>query len=317
MDTIEAAPAFNTFMLDVGNGHQIYVEESGNPDGLPIINFHGGPGSYSKPKHRARFDLNKFRLIMFDQRNAGLSKPHAINDITSLKHHSPTHHVEDAEAIRKHLGLDKWHVCGSSWGSTMALLYAVTYPEHVSSLTLRALFLGQAEDWGWLAEGSKIFCPPAYEAAQNLFPHLAGIGLIKALTQKILTAPRHEALHIAGILANLEGGLEILAERSAEPSPPRPEDEALNGSILYAHIITNHLLEDGWATSESAQSALRHIPTTVIHGNCDASCPLKSAYDLKKAHPHIQLFIAQNSGHGVDLDGEYTRQFNEALATIR
>lgn len=308
--------AFNTFMLDVGNGHKIYVEESGNPNGMPIVNFHGGPGSRSKPKHRTYFDLQKFRLIMFDQRNGGLSTPLALSDKGSLQFNSPAAIVGDAEAIRQHLGIEKWHVCGASWGSAMALLYALTFPQHTSSLTLRALFMAQVDDWAWMADGARLLCPPAYDTAQDLFPGYSGIELVKALANKILTAPNAEALVATNALLDMEHGMELLAERNTEPKEPKPEDETLNAGLMYAHMIKHHMFENGWGLTPQAKEALRHIPTSITHGNCDAGCLIKNAYDLQKAHPHIKLAIAPNAGHGVDLDGEYDRLFANALADI-
>jgi proline iminopeptidase len=316
MDEIDILPPFNSLMLDGGNGHIIYVEESGNPNGLPIVNFHGGPGSHSKPKHRARYDLKKFRLILFDQRNGGQSTPLAINDKTSLQYNSPAAIVKDANAIRQHLGLEKWHVSGASWGSAMALLYALTYPQHTSTLTLRALFLAQVDDWAWMAEGARLFCPPANDKAQSLCPDHIGIDLMKALAEKILTAPRAEALEATKALMAMEGGLELLAERNPEPKEPKPDAELLNVGLLYAHMIKHHMFETGWAVTPAAQNALHGIPTTITHGNCDASCLIKNVYDMRKAHPHIDIHIALNSGHGVDLDGDNERLFQSVLAAI-
>lgn len=309
-----------TFMLDVDNGHTIYVEEIGNPNGLPLITFHGGPGSYTKPKHRARYDLEKFRVILFDQRCGGQSRPLAVEDRKALENFSPQSVIADAERIRQHLGIDSWHVTGSSWGSTMALLYAVTYPSVTRSVTLRALFMNQMENWAWMVDGAQIMAPPAFIAAQALAEGKSGHDLLEALAKQILDGNDEQALAATNAIFALEHGLELLTpppEPDAPPSAPKPDSDIINNGLLYAHVIQNHTLPTGWGLTEQAQAALAGKPFAIVHGACDLGCPLRYVYELQRAHPHVQLYIAPNAGHGVDLDGTNQAMYSTVMAGLQ
>lgn len=319
--TTPNAPApsepFNSFLLDVDDGHQVYVEENGNPDGLPLISFHGGPGSFTKPKHRTYYDLNKFRLILFDQRCGGQSRPLAVENRAALAGFSPAAIVADAERIRQHLNIENWHVTGASWGSTMALLYAITYPEVTRSITPRMMFLGTARNWAWMANGAEIMAPPAFAAAQALAHGKRGIDLVQTLADRILSDD--DALATAQALFGMEHGLEVLSpppEPTAEPKPAKTDAEILNNALLYAHVIKNHLLPDGWATSDKAKAALRGKPLAIVHGACDVGCPLQDVYALQAAHPQAELHIAPNCGHGVDLGGQSDALYHAALSRL-
>lgn len=307
---------YNTFMLDVGEGHHVYVEESGNRNGIPAISFYGGPGGRCKPNHRLRFDSARFRIILFDQRNCGQSTPTAIGDPASLQYNSPMAIIGDVEKIRAHLGITKWHVFGNSWGSALALLYAINHPAHVSSVTLRALFMAQENDWHWSVEGARLFAPTAYAAFCALVPGRTTAEQVAALADMILMGPRAKALAAARINLDLWAGLEVLSVPENSKAMEMPEDDILNRGLLWAHMVKNHTFAKGWTATQAAQNALRHLPITMVHGRCDVGCPIKNVYEMQSVYPHIQVSVAENGGHDIDLDGNYARLLSAAVARI-
>lgn len=306
---------FNSFHLDVGDGHRIYVEESGNPDGLPLIVFHGGPGSYSKPKHRLRYDLDKFRLILFDQRSCGQSVPLVVDNPDALATISPRSLIEDAEKIRVYLGLECWHVNGASWGSVLATLYAITYPEVTASLTLGAFFSAKAAEWKWMADGASFLAPAAFANCSGIMEGATGLDLVKKIAGKITEAPKKDKLHYINVFLNMEYGLELLQNPpdESEEVKQKCDDETINAGMLYAHMIQNHIFADDWNTSNAAVTALRDKSVSIVHGACDTICPVTSAYIFQKAHPHAKLVLARNAAHGADLEGEYDRLYRAEL----
>ena len=331
---------FNRFHLDVGNGHRIYVEESGKPDGVPIINFHGGPGSQSKPHHRSRFDQDRFRVILFDQRMGGQSTPHAVDAPQALRDFTPQNMILDAEAIRRHLKIERWHVAGSSWGSALAVLYGVTFPQAVESLTVRAFFTAQAAEWQWMAQAARLFAPAAFHAASALVNETDSARIAEILAQRILEAARENPQNVTGAVLPLaqalfamEYGIEVLTEKPCddeenapacdkgntagpEPQPDHDHAGSVNSALLYAHIMTQHPLPQGWAVSPDAVSALKDIPIRIVHGACDILCPMHHVHAFQQAHRHATVQVASNAGHGVDLDGAYKALYRAALEEV-
>lgn len=320
--SLEIPEPFNTFHLDVGDGHRIYVEESGNPNGVPLIMCHGGPGGRAKPHHRLRVDLAKFRLILFDQRNCGQSLPLAINEPATLATNMPHLLAADMEKIRQHLGIESWHVTGASWGATLALLYTALYPQAVRSLILGKFFIGQEKEWRGMVISVRQLRPLAYRAFVAPFPDLSDADLLQAYATKVLEGTEAERDSFGKQLLATEFALEILTEPPADETPVAPPPTAddlraaTSSNMVYAHYIRHHQLPNGWYTSDAVAAALRGKDIRIIHGACDMLCPLVNIYEFTDHYPTAQLQLAENCGHGVDLNGQYQRHLSAAFAAL-
>lgn len=283
-----------TYQFDRDNGHQIYVEESGNPDGIAVIFCHGGPGGGSAPVHRRFYDPEIYRIIIFDQRGCGQSLPHAKlegNDTWSL--------LSDMEFIREQLGVDKWVVAGGSWGSTLALVYAINHPERVLGLILRGIFLGRHEDYHWLYGQSG--------GAAQVFPDYYA-DFIKPITPcedgqelqayyRLLTSDNEiERLHAAKIWSIWEGKISTL---TCKPDVEQVSGEAhlaLSMARIEAHYFVNNCFVEHNYIIDNLDK-ITHIPGFIIHGRYDLVCKLENAFTLAKCWQNAQLQVIPSSGH--------------------
>ena len=284
---------FRTGYLPVTDGHSIYFEEHGNPEGRPVAYLHGGPGGGLERTFARFFDLKKWRLILFDQRGCGKSTPFA-----SLYHNTTWDLVADMEALRIHLGLETWALVGGSWGTTLALAYAETYPIRVTSLILRGVCLMEPYEYRWLYEssGSANIFPEQW--AEFTEPLPASIRTKSASTimrayRRLLTnkntATRRKA---ASHWWNWEAAVSFL-----EPHPDRTGPKATESlAILENHyFLHNAWIKPGQLLANAYK--LKGIPVTIIHGRYDLVCPFKSAWSLHKALPSSKLFAMPRSGH--------------------
>ncbi len=277
--------------LAVEAPHELYIEESGNPDGIPILYVHGGPGAGAEPRCRRFFDPGDYRIILFDQRGAGRSTPHACLD----NNHSAAL-VEDIEAIRKHLGIDQWLLFGGSWGSTLSLLYAEAHPERVSALILRGIFLCRPQDIRWFyQEGASRIFPDAWRAFTSQLPPNCedNVGAYYELLTgnnelARMAAAKHWSMweaHCATLRPNT-----TLEERLGDPHV------AMAMARIEAHFfINNGFLEDDQIVRNAHR--LRGIPGVIIHGRYDMVCPLDNATALAEAWPNGELQIVRDAGH--------------------
>jgi len=286
------------FWLKVEEPHELYVEESGNADGIPVVFLHGGPGAGCEDKHRSYFDPNLFRIILFDQRGAGKSRPHA-----ELTNNTTPALVDDIERIRVELGIDRWLVFGGSWGSTLALVYAETHPERVMGLVLRGIFLCRPSEIRWFYQ----------EGANRLFPDY-WLDFISPIPDN----ERHDLLHAH--YRRLTGDDEVARMRSAEAwsvwegrtatLTPRKEvvdffsdpHVALALSRIEAHYFVNHIFLDPNQILRDAYR-LKNIPGIIIHGRYDVVCPVENAWDLHLAWPDSKLEIIPDAGHSASEPG--------------
>ncbi|NNH72402.1 prolyl aminopeptidase [Nocardia uniformis] len=290
-------------MLDVGDGQRIYWEESGNPNGKPVVFLHGGPGGGTAAFHRQFFDPQAYRIVLFDQRGCGQSTPH-IADGAGLEANTTWHLIADIEALRAHLGIDRWQVFGGSWGSTLALAYAQKYPERVTELVLRGIFLLRRKEIDWYYNG----------AAGNLYPdewekflapvpeHQRDSDLVQVYHQ-LLHSPDKEAATAAAIAWSVwEGSTSSLlpqADRVAETADPR---FALAFAQIENHYFNNGgFLDDGQLLRDIDRIA--DIPGVIVQGRHDVVCPAVSAWDLHKAWHNSQLHIVSDSGHAASEPG--------------
>ena len=283
---------FDGRMLDVGEGHWIYVEEVGRRDGIPAIFLHGGPGSGAQHWHRSLFDPERFHAFLFDQRGAGRSHPYL-----SLNANTTGDIVADIERIREHFGIERWLVVGGSWGSTLALAYAEAHPERVSGIVMRAVFLGTAEEVRWaFVDGPKLFRPDLYADYIAPLSEAERADPLKAYLDRI--ADPDPAVHgpAASTWAVYERALSKLTPQQARLEPPSLEGRLPPTAIIEAHYIRNDFfLEPGQLLRDAGR--LAGIPGAILQGRYDLLCPPKAAYAISEAWGDCRLNIMDGVGH--------------------
>lgn len=283
-------PLNHSFYLDVGDGHQLYVEECGNPKGIPLIFLHGGPGGSVGPQSRQFFDPTAYRIILFDQRGSGKSTP-----FLSLNANTVLDSVVDIEKIRQHLEIDRWMVFGGSYGSTLALAYAIHYPERVLHLVLRGIFLGRQSDVDWLFKyGASEIYPDRFEKFKNFIPLEERNDLVKAYYKRMRSDDPDLSNQACKLWSDWENS--ILKMEVEEPGfEITPGD--LAGGLLEAHYFYHKMFweEDNYLLNRAYK--LKNIPMAIYHGRFDIDCRLSGAYDLKQACPHAELNIVAFASH--------------------
>ncbi|WP_122519733.1 prolyl aminopeptidase [Pannonibacter phragmitetus] len=285
-------------MLDVGDGHTIYWERSGTPGKKPAVFLHGGPGGGISPAHRRLFHPDHYDVLLFDQRGCGRSTPHA-----ELEANTTWHLVEDIERLRKLAGVDQWLVFGGSWGSTLALAYAQTYPERVSELVLRGIYtLTKAElDWYYQFGVSEMF-PEKFERFQAPVPEGERHAMMAAY-QRLLTHPDKSVRVEAAKAWSLWEGETITLLPSLDNSQHFGEDEFAHA---FARIENHFFMHGGWL--EEGQllrdaGKLKDIPGVIVHGRYDMPCPARYAYGLHKAWPRADFHLIEGAGHAFNEPG--------------
>jgi proline iminopeptidase len=295
----EALRPFDARMLDVGDGHWIYVEEVGIKGGRPVVFLHGGPGSGSQHLHRTLFDTKRDHVFLLDQRGAGRSHPYL-----SLEANTTGHLIGDIEHVRQHFGIAKWLVVGGSWGSTLALAYAEKHPDRVAGLVLRAIFLGTEAEVRWaFIEAAKTFRPELFAAFRDFLPAAERADPLSAYLDRLTSLDPAIRIPAAHIWSAYERALSELAPHNvtikakAETgarTPPTP--------IVEAHYIRhNFFLEPNQILADAHR--LRGIPGTIVQGRYDLLCPPKSACALAAAWPQARLEIVDKAGHAMTEPG--------------
>lgn len=287
------------YWFRVSDIHELYVEEVGNPAGKPVVFLHGGPGAGFSSFHRRLFDPKHFRIILFDQRGAGQSRPHA-----ELRNNTTWDLVGDIEKIRKHLGISKWMVFGGSWGSTLALAYAQTHPESVSSLVLRGIFLCRKEEieWFYQSGADKIF-PDLWQQYLLPIPENERHDLVKAFYKQLTHESEDVRIQAAKAWSGWEGGTVHLI----------PDEKTFNKftgdmmAVALARIECHFFINGCWFEVDDQLLRdvvrIRHIPSVIVHGRYDVVCPVKNAFDLHRVWPEADLKIVPDAGHAVDEPG--------------
>lgn len=284
--------------LEVDNGNFVYWETCGNPHGKPAVVLHGGPGSGCIPWYRRLFDPSAYRLVLFDQRNCGRSTPHASALDTSLASNTTAHLIDDMEQLRQHLGVDRWLVFGGSWGSTLALAYAVRHPARVMEMILFGVTTGRHKEIDWLFRGGvAIFFPEQWDRLRAALPVSERDGDIVAAYYRRLNGPdlavRQRAAEAWCLWesASLEWPPSTgLAERFTDPT------YALAFARIVTHYIYHNLfLEDG--SLIRGADVLAGIPGILVNGRFDFQAPLGNAWELKRVWPRAELVVIDNAGH--------------------
>jgi len=285
-------------MLAVDAPHEIYVEESGNARGLPVLFVHGGPGAGCEDKHRSYFDPNLYRIILFDQRGAGRSRPHA-----TLEQNTTMDLVSDMERIRIELGIDKWLLFGGSWGSTLSLVYAETHPDRVLGLILRGIFLCRPREIHWFYQdgASRIF-PDYWQDFIQPIPDSERQDLLHAHYQRLTGDDEVARMRSAEAWSIWEGRTATLTSKKEVVDFFSNPHVALSLSRIEAHYFVNNIfLEPDQILREAHK--LKNIPGIIVHGRYDIVCPFESAWDLHAAWPEATLEIVPDAGHSASEPG--------------
>jgi proline iminopeptidase len=288
---------FDQRVMDVGGGHRIYIEQCGNPRGIPVIVLHGGPGGGCSPAMRRYFDPDVYRVVLFDQRGCGRSRPHA-----SVEENTTWHLVQDIEAIRAVLGIDRFIVFGGSWGATLALVYAITHPDQVSQLVLRGVFLMTKAELDWFyGGGAGAFYPELWARFVNPIPVAERKDLINAYNRRLFSGNLMEETRFGRTWANWENGLASF--QSEGPVGESPAEYARAFARLENHYFQNggFLQTDGWILRE--RHRIEHIPATIVQGRYDMICPPVSAWKLADGWDKCALRMVAMAGHALSEPG--------------
>jgi len=303
---------YNEFYINVSKIHTIFVEESGNENGIPVIFLHGGPGGGSEPIYRQYFNPKKWRIIIFDQRGCGKSVPHA-----ELNENTTWDLVHDIEIIRKYLKINKWVVFGGSWGSTLSLTYAIIHPKRCLSLVLRGIFLLRKFEIDWFyQEGCSYIYPDKWKDYKKIIPNNEQNDFVKAYYKRLTSKNKSTRLKAAKAWSQWEAGTSKLF----------PDMKSLhhfeNPSVAeaFARIECHYFINNGFFDSDNwileNVNKIKHIPGIIIQGRYDVVCPMRSAWDLHKKLKKLNFKIIDDSGHSMLEKGiqkeliKYMDQFN-------
>lgn len=290
---------YRSYHFRVSDLHELYVEEVGNPDGQPVLFLHGGPGAGIHPNHRRLFDPKHFRIVLFDQRGAGQSRPHA-----ELRENTTWDLVSDIEKLRKHLGISKWMVFGGSWGSTLALAYAETHPDSVSHLVLRGIFLTRKSEIEWFyQQGAHWIFPDVWRKYIEPIPEEERGDLVKAFYKRLTSDDEKTRLEAAKAWSGWEGAtVHLLPDETTFL-----KFTADQMAVALARIECHYFLNGSWFRTDNQliedAHKIRHIPAVIVHGRYDVVCPVKNAFDLHAAWPEADLRIVPDAGHAFDEPG--------------
>jgi proline iminopeptidase len=287
--------AYRTGRLRVSDLHEIYFEESGNPQGKPAVFLHGGPGGGTDPKMRRFFDPAHYRIVLFDQRGCGKSRPHA-----ELRQNTTWDLVADIERLREHLGIERWLVFGGSWGSTLALAYAQTHPACVTELVLRGIFMLRRWELEWFYQnsgGAAALFPDLWEQYLEPIPPAERHDLMGAYYARLTSEDRAERSRAAQAWSAWEGATSHL--RTSEQYVAKFAAGAY--AEAFARIECHYFVNGGFFRSDAQLlediGRIRHIPAVIVQGRYDVVCPMRSAWDLHRAWPQADLRIVPDAGH--------------------
>ena len=279
--------ANKTSRIDVGDGHNLYIEDCGNPDGIPVIYLHGGPGAGISPLHRRFFDPDLFRVILFDQRGSGQSRPFAETKANSL-----WHLIDDMEVIRQHFGIEQWLVFGGSWGSTLGLAYGINHPQRCLGFILRGIFLGTQPEIDWFMHDMGRFYPEAWDRFIHGLPASEQQDPLASYYRRLMDSSPSIYIPAAEQWSAYENSCATLSAEIRGGGGRM----ALSLARLEAHYFTHQcFMEDGYILDKI--DVLQDMPAVIVQGRHDVICPPHSASDLAKAWPSAELKMVDDAGH--------------------
>lgn len=280
--------------LQVDDIHTLYIEECGNPSGLPVVFLHGGPGAGCSSYHRQYFDPEIYRIVLFDQRGCGKSTPHAC-----LEKNTTWDLVADIEVIRQHLKIDSWVVFGGSWGSTLGLLYAEAYPACVSGLILRGIFLARDHDVKWFyQQGTSRLFPDYWQEYIKPIPEQQRGDMLSAYHQQLTGDNEVQQLRAAKAWSIWEGMTATLQTDDGVVESFSNSHAALSIARIECHYFVNHCWLEHNQIIQNIEK-IRHIPGYIVHGRYDVICPVEQAWELANAWPEAELNIVGDAGHAI------------------
>ena len=289
-----AIEPYESGMLDVGDGHSLYWELCGNPDGKPVVFLHGGPGGASSPDHRRQFNPQAYKILVFDQRGCGKSTPFA-----NLEANTTWHLVEDIEKLRTEVArVDKWMVFGGSWGSTLSLAYAQKYPERATELVLRGIFLFQQFELDWLYRegGASAVYPDKWDEFLAPIPQEERGDLLQAYRKRLTSDDPAEQLQAAQAFSAWEANtVTVLPDEHVIEEFTEPHKAIAIARIENHYMVNKGWLEDGQLLRDAHR--IRHIPGVIVQGRHDTCTPPRAAWQLKQAWPEVDLQIVPDGGH--------------------
>lgn len=304
---------FDQCMMKMPGGHTIYFEQCGNPDGIPVIVLHGGPGGGCSPAMRRYFDPAVYRVVLFDQRGCGRSRPHA-----SVENNTTWDLVADIERIREALDIKKFIVFGGSWGATLALIYAETHPEHVSHLILRGVFLMMQRELDWFyGGGAGQFWPETWANFASLVPKDERDDFINAYHRRLFSGDIPLETRFAKAWSSWENALASVYSNGRGGEAPGEYARAFARLENHYFVHGGFLESDGWILENVDR--ISHIPSIIVQGRYDMICPPKSAYDLAQAWPNAELRMVRNAGHALSEPGisaELVRAMDQIAESI-
>ena len=291
MDLFPPIAPYSSGFLNVDDVHNLYWEQSGNPDGVPIVLLHGGPGAGASGIHRQFFDPDYYRIIIFDQRGAGRSTP-----LGCLTNNTTQHLVDDVEALRQHLKIERWHIFGGSWGSTLALHYATHHPGRLLSMILRGIFLCEDYEIDWFLYGMQKLFPEAWEQFAQFHPENDQDNLLEAYYHALTEADEETQIE-AGIRWSLyEGACASLIPNYETITTEEQERQAWSLARIEAHYF-RHETQTAEQSLLSKLELLKPIPTTIIQGRYDTICPIQTAHQLHLLWPEAHYVVVPDAGH--------------------
>jgi proline iminopeptidase len=286
---------FETGYLPLTDSHVMYWEQVGNPRGTAALFLHGGPGAGAGAVHRRFFDPSFWRVVIFDQRGAGRSRP-----LGSLEANTTRHLVGDIETLRRHLGVEHWLLFGGSWGSTLALAYAQAYPHRVTGCVLRGVFLGRREEVEWFLHGLGTIFPDAHAAFTGFLPPAERGDLLGAYLRRLTHADPAVHMPAARAWSIYEGSCSTLLPSPDSVTSFAQDRTALGLARIEAHYFAHDLFlppeqTDGGLLGGMARIA--HVPAEIVQGRYDMICPARTAFDLAAAWPAARLTLVPDAGH--------------------
>ena len=296
-----AIEPYENGMLEVGDGNLVYWETCGNPRGKPALVVHGGPGSGCSEWHRRLFDPAAYRVVLFDQRGCGRSTPHAGAPAIDLECNTTWKLMEDMEALRRNLQVDRWLVLGGSWGSTLALTYAERHPQRVSELILFGVTTGRHAEFDWLFRGGvAVFFPEQWARLRDLLP--------ASTPDAAVVEGYHRLLHAADPAVRQRAAVEWCRWESATLAwPPvtglSPRFRDPRFALAFARLVTHYVCHSGWLEDGSllrGAAALAEIPGILVNGRFDFQAPVANAWELNRVWPRAELVIVDDAGHAAD-----------------
>jgi len=284
---------YDSGMLPLDTRHTMYWEQSGNPSGVPVLFLHGGPGAGSTPAHRRFFDPAHYRIVVFDQRGSGRSKP-----LGEIRDNTTPHLVNDIETLRQHLGIDKWIIFGGSWGSTLALAYGEAHPNRCLGFILRGIFLCRKQEIEWFLYGLRNFFPEAWNSFVSLLLPSERGDILTAYYQRLLNPDPEIHMPAARAWGAYEGSCSTLLPSPETVNYFSGDIVALGLARMEAHYFSHDIFLPENALLNNV-SKLHHIPATIVQGRYDAVCPIISADDLHHAWPQAEYIVIEDAGHSV------------------